>query len=64
MFAIPSPNGSNHTAPFADAAATPAAHKACMTITKGLAMTGFRLIEDYDFFQRVSPECLEVSAVD
>jgi hypothetical protein len=54
-FAIPSPNGGNHTPAFADAARTPEAHEACITITKGLAMTGFRLLDDEAFFKRVSP---------
>jgi hypothetical protein len=58
-FAIPSTNGGNHTPAFADAARTPEAHKACMTITKGLAMTGFRLLDDDAFFKRVSSICIE-----
>jgi hypothetical protein len=58
VFAIPSTNGGNHTPAFADAARTPEAHKACMTVTKGLAMTGFRLLDDDAFFKRVSPMCI------
>lgn len=53
VFTIPSTNGGNHTPAFADAARTLEAHKACMTVTKGLAMTGFRLLDDDAFFKRV-----------
>jgi hypothetical protein len=54
MFAIPSPHGGNHTPAFADAARTLEAHRACVTTTKGLAMTGFRLLDDHGFFKKVS----------
>jgi len=53
-FSIPTkPNGGNHTALFAEAAATEEAHKACLTVTKGLALTGFRVINDDSFFADV-----------
>jgi hypothetical protein len=35
-----------------------------MTVTKALAMTGFRLIDDDAFFQKVSPECVEGHLID
>ncbi|TDL15653.1 hypothetical protein BD410DRAFT_796184 [Rickenella mellea] len=53
-FAIPTqPNGGNHTALFTDAARAPEAHKATMTITKGLALTGFRALDDDAFYESV-----------
>ncbi|KAF9561210.1 amidohydrolase [Agrocybe pediades] len=53
-FAIPTqPNGGNHTAAFADAARGEAAHVAVMTVTKGLALTGYRVLTDSQFFSRV-----------
>ncbi|KZP25570.1 aminoacylase 1-like protein 2 [Athelia psychrophila] len=52
-FAIPSPDGNNHTAAFADAARTPEAHKACIAVTKGLAITSLRLLQDNEFFAQV-----------
>ncbi|KIJ65613.1 hypothetical protein HYDPIDRAFT_175005 [Hydnomerulius pinastri MD-312] len=54
-FAIPTqPNGGNHTPAFADSARSTEAHKACMTVTKGLAWTGFRVIADDKFYEQVS----------
>ncbi|KAF8966342.1 hypothetical protein BDZ97DRAFT_1917719 [Flammula alnicola] len=53
-FAIPTvPNGGNHTPAFAKAARTEAAHEATMVITKGLALTGYRILTDAEFFSRV-----------
>jgi hypothetical protein len=54
MFTIPSPNNAgNHTPGFAEAARTIEAHKACITITKGLAITGLRVLDDDFFFKQV-----------
>lgn len=47
------PRGGNHTLAFAQAAATEEAHKATMTVTKGLAMTGFRVVADATFCAEV-----------
>ncbi|KAJ8588285.1 amidohydrolase [Rhizopogon salebrosus TDB-379] len=59
--AIPTqPNGGNHSPAFADSARTTEAHKACMTTTKALACTGFRVLEDDDFSKRVR-EAFEAS---
>ncbi|KAH7913842.1 hypothetical protein BJ138DRAFT_1001456 [Hygrophoropsis aurantiaca] len=53
-FAIPTlPKGGNHSPAFAQSARTTEAHKACMAITKGLASTGFRVINDDKFFHEV-----------
>ncbi|KAG1770747.1 amidohydrolase [Suillus occidentalis] len=53
-FAIPTrPNGGNHSPAFADSARTTEAHKACMITTKALACTGFRVLQDNEFFMRV-----------
>ncbi|KAF8892143.1 hypothetical protein BD779DRAFT_1610312 [Infundibulicybe gibba] len=53
-YAIPTkPQGGNHTPAFADAAATQAAHDATMIVTKGLAHTGFRILDDTTFFQEM-----------
>lgn len=52
--AIPTePNGGNHTAAFAKAAGTEAAHAATIAITKSLALTGYRVLTDTHFFNRV-----------
>jgi hypothetical protein len=52
--AIPTlPRGGNHTPAFAEAAASEEAHKATMTVTKGLAMTGFRVVADAAFCAEV-----------
>jgi hypothetical protein len=53
--AIPSkPNGGNHTALFAEAAGTEKAHNLTMAVTKALAHTGFRVIDDDQYFAKVS----------
>jgi hypothetical protein len=52
--AIPTvPNGGNHTPAFTAAAGTIAAHEAAMNITKGLAVTTYRVLTDSDFFSKV-----------
>lgn len=52
--AIPTvPNGGNHTALFAKAARTEEAHNATISVTKGLAVTGLRAIDDDAFYQHV-----------
>ncbi|TFK39859.1 hypothetical protein BDQ12DRAFT_514616 [Crucibulum laeve] len=54
MFAIPTePQGGNHTPAFAKAAATKPAHAATMLVTKGLAITGFRVLSDNVFFEKI-----------
>jgi len=53
VFAIPSPGGSNHTPAFADAARTVEAHKACIAVTKALAITSVRLLQDDQFLEQV-----------
>ncbi|KAF7770400.1 hypothetical protein Agabi119p4_6374 [Agaricus bisporus var. burnettii] len=53
-YSIPTlPRGGNHTPAFAEAAAGERAHEATMTVIKGLAMTGFRVVADTDFFTEV-----------
>lgn len=53
-FAIPTvANGGNHTPAFAESARSTDAHKATMTVSKGLAWTGFRVIADDELFQQV-----------
>ncbi|KDQ54400.1 hypothetical protein JAAARDRAFT_38566 [Jaapia argillacea MUCL 33604] len=50
-FAIPTEqNGGNHTRGFTAAARTITAHEICLTVTKSLALTGFRVINDDTFF--------------
>ncbi|KAK0501404.1 hypothetical protein EDD18DRAFT_1142676 [Armillaria luteobubalina] len=57
VYAIPTePKGGNHTAAFAKAAATMAAHEATMTVTKGLALTGLRALQDKAFLKAVKAE--------
>lgn len=52
--AIPTkPNGGNHTALFAESAATKEAHVQTLKVINGLAHTGFRVIDDDGFFQEV-----------
>lgn len=52
--AIPTePNGGNHTPAFTASAATPEAHEASLVIMKALAHTGFRVIDDDEFFSKV-----------
>ncbi|TFK75009.1 amidohydrolase [Pluteus cervinus] len=54
VFAIPTqPNGGNHTPAFAAAAATEQAHAATIMVSKGLALTGFKILEDAIFFKEV-----------
>ena len=48
------PDSSNHTPAFRKAAATQEAHDATMKVTKGLALTGFRVLYDRAFFEEVS----------
>ncbi|KAH9942063.1 aminoacylase 1-like protein 2 [Amylocystis lapponica] len=53
-FGIPTvPNGGNHTAAFAEAAATVEAHRACLNVSKALAATGVRVLDDSFFFEKV-----------
>lgn len=47
-------NGGNHTRDFASAAATPAAHQACLDVSKALAATGIRVLIDDAYFAEVS----------
>lgn len=52
--AIPTePQGGNHTPAFAKAAISEAAHDAAMVVTKALALTGYRVLSDFDFFRKV-----------
>jgi hypothetical protein len=54
FIAIPTePQGGNHTPAFTKAAITMAAHEATMVITKALALTGYRVLSDSDFFCKV-----------
>ena len=54
IIAIPTePRGGNHTPAFTKAAITVAAHEATMVITKALALTGYRVLSDPDFFCKV-----------
>jgi len=54
VYAIPTePRGGNHTLAFAKAAITMAAHDATMVVTKALALTGYRVLSDSDFFCKV-----------
>lgn len=52
VFSIPS-DSANHTEGFAKAARSIEAHKSTMLITKGLALTAFRVLDDDDFWQKV-----------
>lgn len=53
-FSIPTePNGGNHTPAFTSAAATLEAHNACLEVSKALALTGLRVIEDDQFYAEV-----------
>ena len=52
--AIPTkPNGGNHTVLFTEAAITQAAHDASIRIAKALAHTGFRVLDDNEFYNNV-----------
>ncbi|KAF8141560.1 hypothetical protein EV363DRAFT_1308441 [Boletus edulis] len=56
-FAIPTqPHGGNHTPAFAISARSIEAHKVCMTVTKGLAWTGFLVLADDQFYTEVRDE--------
>ncbi|KAI9464250.1 amidohydrolase [Boletus coccyginus] len=56
-FAIPTqPRGGNHTPAFAISARSIEAHKICMTLTKGLAWTGFLVLADDNFYAEVRDE--------
>lgn len=46
-------DGGNHTPAFEQAAATTAAHYACLDVSKALAATGVRVLLDDDFFAKV-----------
>ena len=64
VYSIPSePNGSNHTPQFAKSAATTEAHDATLRVAAGLAATGFRVLQDPDFADRVSHIGLELVAM-
>ncbi|EAU90467.2 aminoacylase 1-like protein 2 [Coprinopsis cinerea okayama7 len=53
-FAIPTlPHGGNHTPAFEKAAKTQKAHEAMMAVTKGLALTGLRVLNDASFLSQV-----------
>ena len=53
--AIPTqPRGGNHTPAFATSARSVEAHQICMTVTKGLAWTGFLVLADDKFYAEVS----------
>ncbi|ETW77278.1 hypothetical protein HETIRDRAFT_479883 [Heterobasidion irregulare TC 32-1] len=53
-FSIPTlPNGGNHTRQFAEAAATPEAHAAALSVSKSLALVGLRVLDDARFAREV-----------
>ncbi|CAA7266203.1 unnamed protein product [Cyclocybe aegerita] len=53
-FAIPTiVDGGNHTPGFAESAALPAAHYACLDVSKALAATAVRVLLDDDFYAEV-----------
>lgn len=53
-YAIPTePNGGNHTPGFTASARTKEAHEFCLTVTKGLATLGFRVLDDEAFASEV-----------
>jgi hypothetical protein len=53
-FAIPTkPDGGNHTIGFTEAVRTEEAHEATLRVAKGLALIGFRVINDEKFFSKV-----------
>jgi len=54
-FAIPTqPGGGNHTTGFTIAARTEEAHEETVRVAKGLALVGFRVINDDKFFYKVT----------
>ncbi|TFK51839.1 amidohydrolase [Heliocybe sulcata] len=62
-YAIPTePNGGNHTPAFTRAAGTPEAHQTTLQVVKGLAMTGFRLLDDPDFYRQVKQDFENIKA--
>ncbi|EKM56702.1 uncharacterized protein PHACADRAFT_183302 [Phanerochaete carnosa HHB-10118-sp] len=53
-FGIPTElQGGNHTRAFAQSAASPEGHVACLNVSKALAATGVRVLTDGDFFNQV-----------
>ncbi|KAF9006077.1 amidohydrolase [Cyathus striatus] len=59
LFAIPTePRGGNHTPAFAKAAASKEAHVATILVTKGLALSGYHVLNDDSFFTKVTPGAL------
>ncbi|KAJ6463921.1 hypothetical protein C8R45DRAFT_503492 [Mycena sanguinolenta] len=63
-FAIPTVrDGGNHTRAFAEAAATTAAHYACLDVSKALAATGVRVVIDDHFYAQVKKTFEEDKAV-
>ena len=52
------PDGGNHTPEFAVAARTQEAHDATIMVAKGIALTGFRVLDDKNFFKKVSESFL------
>ncbi|KZT38074.1 hypothetical protein SISSUDRAFT_784019 [Sistotremastrum suecicum HHB10207 ss-3] len=53
-YGIPTvPDGGNHTPAFTKAAASIEAHKVTMSVTKALAHTGIRVLDDDDFYKEV-----------
>ncbi|EMD39310.1 hypothetical protein CERSUDRAFT_93354 [Gelatoporia subvermispora B] len=55
LFAIQTePNGSNHTAQFAESARQPGAHAVALQVSKGLAAAGFRYLDDESFAKAVN----------
>lgn len=56
-FVIPTkPQGGNHTPAFAQAAARLEAHRETITVTKALALIGFKVIADKVFFDQVKAD--------
>ncbi|KAF9784943.1 hypothetical protein BJ322DRAFT_1108419 [Thelephora terrestris] len=54
VFGIPTkPGGGNHTKQFAQSARTEEAHEATMLVTKGLALTGVKVIMDDGLFKEI-----------
>lgn len=52
------PSGGNHTAEFAKSARAMEAHKATMTVMKGLALLGVHALDDDMFFKEVCSNLL------
>ena len=52
--AIPTvPNGGNHTRAFTEAARTPRAHAIALSVAKGIAVAGLRIVTDDGFYIKV-----------